>query len=77
VIATGFDGSSSSAEGEQSFFRQTSHPKPVERLSGSDQSYQQKEPIKSVGSATQERYVYTKDVDVDVPAFMRRDKNSR
>ena len=77
VIATGFDGSSSSVEGEQSFFRQTSHPKPVERLSGSDQSYQQKEPIKSVGSATQERYVYTKDVDVDVPAFMRRDKNSR
>lgn len=77
VIATGFDGSSSSSEGEQSFFRPTSHPKQLEPLSGSDQSHRQKDPTKSGGSATQERYIYTKDVDVDVPAFMRRDKNSR
>jgi cell division protein FtsZ len=77
VIATGFDRSVSSSEGEQSFFRGTSSQKPVDRLSNVDQNQQKIEQTQSVRTSPQEQYVYSSDVDVDMPAFLRKNRNSR
>jgi len=77
VIATGFDRSLSSSEGEQSFFRGTSSQKPVDRLSSVDQNQQKIEQTQSVRTSPREQYVYSSDVDVDMPAFLRKNRNSR
>jgi cell division protein FtsZ len=77
VIATGFDRSVSSSEGEQSFFRGTSSQKAVDRLSSVDQNQQKIEQTQSVRTSPQEQYVYSSDVDVDMPAFLRKNRNSR
>ena len=77
VIATGFDRSVSSSEGEQSFFRGTSSQKPVDRLSSVEQTQQKNEQTQSVRTSPREQYVYTSDVDVDMPAFLRKNRNSR
>ena len=77
VIATGFDRSVSSSEGEQSFFRGTPSQKPLERHSGVEQSQQKNEQTQSVRTTPREQYVYTSDVDVDMPAFLRKNRNSR
>jgi cell division protein FtsZ len=77
VIATGFDRSVSSSEGEQSFFRGTSSQKPVDRLSSVDQNQQKIEQTQSVRTSPREQYVYSSDVDVDMPAFLRKNRNSR
>jgi len=77
VIATGFDRSVSSTEGEQSFFRGTSSQKPVDRLSSIEQTQQKNEQTQSVRTTPKEQYVYTSDVDVDMPAFLRKNRNSR
>lgn len=77
VIATGFDRSVSSSEGEQSFFRGSSSQKPVDRLSGVEQTQQKNEQTQSVRTTPREQYVYTSDVDVDMPAFLRKNRNSR
>jgi len=77
VIATGFDRSVSSTEGEQSFFRGTSSQKPVDRLSSVEQTQQKNEQTQSVRTTPREQYVYTSDVDVDMPAFLRKNRNSR
>jgi cell division protein FtsZ len=77
VIATGFDRSVSSSEGEQSFFRGTSSQKPVDRLSNVDQNQQKIEQTQSVRTSPREQYVYSSDVDVDMPAFLRKNRNSR
>ena len=77
VIATGFDRSVSSSEGEQSFFRGTPSQKPLERHSGVEQSQQKNEQTQSVRTTPREQYVYTSDVDVDMPAFFRKNRNSR
>ena len=77
VIATGFDRSVSSSEGEQSFFRGTSSQKPVDYLSSVEQTQQKNEQTQSVRTSPREQYVYTSDVDVDLPAFLRKNRNSR
>lgn len=77
VIATGFDRSVSSSEGEQSFFRGTSSQKPVDYLSSVEQTQQKNEQTQSVRTSPREQYVYTSDVDVDMPAFLRKNRNSR
>lgn len=77
VIATGFDRSVSSSEVEQSFFRGSSSQKPVDRLSGVEQTQQKNEQTQSVRTTPREQYVYTSDVDVDMPAFLRKNRNSR
>ncbi|MDD3948474.1 MAG: cell division protein FtsZ, partial [Anaerolineaceae bacterium] len=76
VIATGFDRSAPTTEAEQSFFRQSSSHRPVDRLSTNDQPARNLENTQTVATK-QEEYVFTSDVDVDMPAFLRRSKNSR
>lgn len=76
VIATGFDRSISSSEGEQSFFRGASSQKPVEHHSSVDQKTQKNEQTQSVRTNSRDQYVYTSDVDVDLPAFIRKNRNS-
>ena len=76
VIATGFDRSVSSSEGEQSFFRGASSQKPVEHHSSVDQKTQKNEQTQSVRTNSRDQYVYTSDVDVDLPAFIRKNRNS-
>lgn len=77
VIATGFDRATPSREVEQSFFRQTTSPRQVERHGTSDHAAQKQEQTQSTGTAPQEQYVYTSDVDVELPAFLRRNRSSR
>ena len=77
VIATGFDRSFSASEGEQSFFRGTPSQKPVDRLSSVEQTQQKNEQTQSIRTNPREQYVYTSDVDVDMPAFLRKNRNSR
>jgi len=76
VIATGFDRSASSSEVEQSFFRGNSSQKTVDRPGSVDHSQQKTEQTQSVRTTPREQYVYTSDVDVDMPAFLRKNRNS-
>ena len=76
VIATGFDRSASSTEVEQSFFRGNSSQKTVDRPGSVDHSQQKTEQTQSVRTAPREQYVYTSDVDVDMPTFIRKNRNS-
>jgi len=77
VIATGFDRATPSREVEQSFFRQTTSPRQIERHGTSDHTAQKQEQTQSTGIAPQEQYVYTSDVDVELPAFLRRNRSAR
>lgn len=77
VIATGFDRATPSREVEQSFFRQTTSPRQIERHGASDHTAQRQEQTQSTGTAPQEQYVYTSDVDVELPAFLRRNRSAR
>ena len=77
VIATGFDRATPSREVEQSFFRQTTSPRQVERHGTSEHAAQKQEQTQSTGTAPQEQYVYTSDVDVELPAFLRRNRGAR
>ncbi len=77
VIATGFDRSAPTTEAEQSFFRQSSSPRSLDRLSSSEQPSRNTETTQTVATSQREEYVFTSDVDVDMPAFLRRSKNSR
>ena len=77
VIATGFDRATPSREVEQSFFRQTTSPRQIERHGASDHTAQKQEQTQSTGTAPQEQYVYTSDVDVELPAFLRRNRSAR
>ena len=77
VIATGFDRATPSREVEQSFFRQTTSPRQIERHGASDNTAQKQEQTQSTGTAPQEQYVYTSDVDVELPAFLRRNRSAR
>ena len=75
VIATGFDRSVASLEGEQSFFRGTTSQKPVERPGRVDQA--RHEQTQSVRTTPREQYLYTSDFDIDTPSYKRRNQNSR
>ncbi|NLB70939.1 MAG: cell division protein FtsZ [Chloroflexi bacterium] len=77
VIATGFDRAAPSREVEQSFFRQTTSPRQVDRPGIVEQAGQKQEQTQTAGTAAKDQYVYTSDVDVDMPAFLRRNRNSR
>jgi cell division protein FtsZ len=77
VIATGFDRKVSSSEGEQSFFQGTPSQKQVDHHSRVELSQQRNEQTQSVRTTPQEQYVYTSDVDVDMPAFLRKNRNAR
>lgn len=77
VIATGFDRAAPSREVEQSFFRQTTSPRQVDRPGIVEQPGQKQEQAQTAEMAAKDQYVYTSDVDVDMPAFLRRNRNSR
>ena len=76
VIATGFDRSISSSEGEQSFFQGNSSQRQVDHRSRVEQPHPKIEQTQSVRTIQREP-VYTSDVDVDMPAFLRKNRNSR
>lgn len=73
VIATGFDRPKPALEAEQNFFRATTSHRPVE--STSTHSAQKQETTQAVQTSYQEQSVYTSEVDVDVPSFLRRNRN--
>ena len=75
VIATGFDRSASSLEGEQSFFRGSPQPRQTEQPKTVDYTQEKKEQTQSIKSPSREQYVYSSDIDVDMPTFMRKNRN--
>ena len=75
VIATGFDRSASSLEGEQSFFRGSPQLRQTEQPKTVDYTQEKKDQAQSIKSPIREEYVYSSDIDVDVPTFMRKNRN--
>ena len=75
VIATGFDRSAASLEGEQSFFLGSSQQRPAEKSKPVDYTQEKKEQAQSIKSPSRDEYVYSSNVDVDVPSFIRRNRN--
>ncbi len=75
VIATGFDRSAASLEGEQSFFLGSSQQRPAEKSKPVDYTQEKKEQVQSIKSPSRDEYVYSSNVDVDVPSFIRRNRN--
>ena len=75
VIATGFDRSAASLEGEQSFFRGSPQPRQTEQPKAVDYTQEKKEQTQSINSPSREQYVYSSDIDVDMPTFMRKNRN--
>jgi len=73
VIATGFDRPKPSQEAEQNFFRATLNQRPVD--SPSTHSDERQERAQSAQTSYQEQNVYTSEIDVDVPSFLRRNRN--
>lgn len=73
VIATGFDRAKPVKEAEQPFFRAAVNQRPAE--SPATQSEQKQERTQTVQTSHQEQNVYTGEVDVDVPTFLRRNRN--
>lgn len=73
VIATGFDRAKPLQEAEQPFFRAAVNQRPAENPA--THSEQKQERTQTVQTPHQEQNVYTGEVDVDVPTFLRRNRN--
>lgn len=73
VIATGFDRAKPLQEAEQPFFRAAVNQRPAENPE--THSEQKQERTQTVQTPHQEQNVYTGEVDVDVPTFLRRNRN--
>jgi len=77
VIATGFDRPLSPQEAEPAFFRQELPRQQQDRLSVSDTRAQNASSAQPTQAKKQEEYVYTSDVDITLPAFVRRELSKR
>lgn len=77
VIATGFDRPTPPLEAEPAFFRQELPRQQQERLSISDTRAQNVSNAQQSQPKKQEEYVYTSDVDITLPAFIRRELSKR
>jgi len=77
VIATGFDRPASPQEAEPAFFRQEHPRQQQERLSVNDTRAQNAREEQPAKTNKQEAYVYTSDVDITLPAFVRRELSKR
>lgn len=77
VIATGFDRPTPPQEAESAFFRQELPRQQQDRLSVSDTRVQNTASTQQTQAKKQEEYVYTSDVDITLPAFVRRELSKR
>lgn len=77
VIATGFDRPTPPREAESAFFRQELPRQQQDRLSVSETRTQSGSSAQSAQTKKQDDYVYTSDVDINLPAFVRRELNKR
>ena len=77
VIATGFDRPTPPQEAEPAFFRQEHPRQQQDRLSVNDSRAQNAREEQQAKTNKQEEYVYTSDVDITLPAFVRRELSKR
>ena len=77
VIATGFDRAAPPQEAEHSFFRAETPRQQQNRLSVNDTRAQTASNAQQTPSPKQEEFVYTSDVDINLPAFVRRELSRR
>ncbi len=77
VIATGFDRPTPPQEAESAFFRQEQPRQQQDRLSVSDSKAQNASNSQQAQPKKQEEYVYTSEVDIALPAFVRRELSKR
>ena len=77
VIATGFDRPTPPQEAEPAFFRQELPRQQQDRLSVNDTRAQNAPSTQQTQPKKQEEYVYTSDVDITLPAFVRRELSKR
>ncbi len=77
VIATGFDRPTPPQEAEPAFFRQEHPRQQQDRLSVNDTRAQNAPDAQQAQTKKQEEYVYTSDVDITLPAFVRRELSKR
>ena len=77
VIATGFDRSTPPQEAESAFFRQEHSRQQQDRLSINDTRVENAPDTQQPQTKKQEEYIYTSDVDITLPAFVRRELSKR
>ncbi len=77
VIATGFDRATSPQEAEPAFFRQETPRPQQDRLSTYDSQAKTVPNTQSAQAKKQEEYVYSSEVDITLPAFVRRELSKR
>ena len=77
VIATGFDRPTPPQEAESAFFLLVLPRQQQDRLSVSDTRAQNTASTQQTQAKKQEEYVYTSDVDITLPAFVRREMSKR
>lgn len=77
VIATGFDRSTPPQEAESAFFRQEHSRQQQDRLSINDTRVGNAPDAQQPQTKKQEEYIYTSDVDITLPAFVRRELSKR
>ncbi|HNX46122.1 MAG TPA: cell division protein FtsZ [Anaerolineaceae bacterium] len=71
VIATGFDRNAPAVEAEHNFF-QSGSERPQEKNYGTTETLRQSERKPQQQKAPSENYAYAGNVDIDMPAFLRR-----
>ena len=77
VIATGFDRATSPLEAEPAFFRQETPRPQQDRLSTYDSQAKTVPNTQPAQAKKQEEYVYSSEVDITLPAFVRRELSKR
>ena len=77
VIATGFDRVTSPQEAEPAFFRQETPRPQQDRLSTYDSQAKTVPNTQPAQAKKQEEYVYSSEVDITLPAFVRRELSKR
>ena len=77
VIATGFDRATSPQEAELAFFRQETPRPQQDRLSTYDSQAKTVPNTQPAQAKKQEEYVYSSEVDITLPAFVRRELSKR
>ena len=77
VIATGFDHATSPQEAEPAFFRQETPRPQQDRLSTYDSQAKTVPNTQPAQAKKQEEYVYSSEVDITLPAFVRRELSKR
>ena len=77
VIATGFDRATSPQEAEPAFFRQETPRPQQDRISTYDSQAKTVPNTQPAQAKKQEEYVYSSEVDITLPAFVRRELSKR